>query len=120
LQIILAIVVICFTVPAIGQEPCCEGPFSIFRINSENWEPVIQDGPVFFFKNPTPGSRPGIVVAVVTPLGQIVRFGYLDDNKFRSFLFDATSQCYREEIIPPDVAEQMKVIILHILKELQC
>lgn len=127
LAVLMAMMLVaCATVPAIVPDKpkpnqCFDGPFSIFRLQQEKWEVVVTDGnSLFFFKNPNKDARPQIVVAIIHPtIGAIIRFGYLDGPKFRSFMFDPQTECYKEETLDQKIADEMKALILKILKERQ-
>jgi hypothetical protein len=127
LVVCLAIcLVACATAPGIVQDKpsapsqCFEGPFSIYRLNSEPWEVVVADPPFFVVKNPVKGGQPCAVAMVISPQGQVLRFGYVDSGRFRSFMYSADKDCYLEEKISPELAEQGLNLLLKICGEKQC
>jgi hypothetical protein len=99
---------------------CFDGPFSIYRLNSEAWKPVAADPPLFFLKNPVPGEHPCVIVAIIVPPGSIIRYGYVDGQKFRSFMYSPQADCYKEEVISPEQQEQGKTLLLKLCKEAHC
>lgn len=126
LMVVLSVSLLaCAGAPAIVQdkplspEQCFEGPFNIFRVNNEQWKPVASDGQLLFFlKNPTKNAMPEIVAVILHPMnGGILRYGYLDGSKFRSFTFDQASQCYKEDALDQKIKDEMKALILKLLKE---
>jgi hypothetical protein len=121
LQVIIAFcLVACSTAPAIVQDKpqpnqCFDGPFNIFRLNTEQWKPIASDGnALFVIKNPDPRGLPQAIVLIVMN-GGILRYGYLDGQNFRSFMLEG--DCYREETLSPELSEGMKQLILKLLKE---
>ena len=122
LQVIMVFcLVACSTAPAIVQDKpsapnqCFEGPFNIFRLNTEQWKPIASDGnALFVIKNPDPLGLPQAIVLIIMN-GGILRYGYLDGQNFRSFMLEG--DCYLEETLSPELAEGMKQLLLKLLKE---
>jgi hypothetical protein len=115
----------CATAPAIVPDKpqpnqCFEGPFSIYRLNSEEWKPVATQPPLYFLRNPVPGALPCILIAVIVPPGSILRYGYLDNGQFRSFMFNSEKDCYIEEKLDPAFAEEGKQLLMRLCKEAHC
>ena len=127
LMVVLALsLVACATAPVIVPDKpqpnqCFEGPFNVFRLQQEKWQAIASDGNLLFFlKNPVREAKPEIVATILHPMnGGVVRYGYLDGKKFRPFTFDPASKCYKEDTLDQKTSDEMKALILSLLKESQ-
>lgn len=103
-----------------AQEPCFDSTLNPYTLNS--WPAVASDGNLLFvLQNPVRDTHPKLVVVIIHPMsGGIIRYGYLDGSKFRSYTITPETLCYKEDELPPEICDQMKQLILNLTKELQC
>jgi len=126
LVMLATLLVACAIAPVIVQDKptapnqCFEGPFSIYRLNTEKWIPLVANPPLYFLRNPVPGALPVVIAVMIIPPGKVMGYGYVDGQKFRSFIYSPEKDCYVEDIVPPDVAEQAKKLLLKLAKESHC